>query len=131
MNIWILEDNADHLRFMTEALEGIGAKVSGCDNVAGFLKLCDGGKPDLVILDFNLTEGQLDHIAAESPKLNAILTDNSVIISSSALAEHDIRNRMRKYAVVDFIGKPYTSEWLISCVLTLLAPSPQPLRRIG
>lgn len=115
--ILIIEDNADMNCFIADALRSDYRVVCAFDGQEGLLR-ARSDKPDLIISDVMMPEMSGDSMLAElrgQPELERI-----PVIVLTARADDDLRLRLFKIGIQDYLGKPFSIEELRVRVASLL-----------
>jgi DNA-binding response OmpR family regulator len=101
--VYIVEDNPDISELIEYLVNKIGLETYTCANVKDFKNLFADNKPDLIILDIMLPDGNGLELCEEIKNQ----TENAEIpiILMSALA--NVQSKFKKSRANDYISKPF------------------------
>jgi two-component system phosphate regulon response regulator PhoB len=114
--IYVVEDNDDIRELVEYLLEIEGYKVSGFPNATSFEEEIKGSKPDAVVLDIMLPDGNGIDICNKLKSTTA--TENIPVLLMSANTNIAIISSESK--ADDFISKPFDIDDFVSRVRKLL-----------
>ena len=108
--IFIIDDNPDNVRLLTEVLESFGYKtLVAMDGINGIQKIAKAS-PDLILLDILMPE--IDGFETCQRLKQSEITRDIPIIFMTALASTTDKVKGLKLGAVDYITKPFQQEEL-------------------
>ncbi|RZL50169.1 MAG: response regulator [Pedobacter sp.] len=116
-NIYVVEDNDDIRELVQYLLESEDYNVKGFANVTDFEKHFLQEKPDMMVLDVMLPDGNGMDVCNKI-KANDLTKDIPVLLMS---ANTNVSYISKKSLADDFIAKPFDIDDLISRVYKLLS----------
>lgn len=101
--IYIVEDNIDISELIVIILSNAGFQVSAAATVEGLYKLLETKKPDLILLDIMLPDGNGVEVCKELKQSEAFKNVPLILMSAHA----KMNNIARECSADDFIAKPF------------------------
>ena len=122
--VLVCEDNLMNQRVITEHLAKVGLKAEIAENgLEGInkvrVRMNNNMKPfDLILMDIHMPI--MDGVEAAS-KIIALKTGTPIVAMTANIMIED-RERYKKIGMIDYVGKPFTSQELWHCLLKYLKP---------
>jgi len=120
--ILVVDDEPDCLSIIQCRLEWSKYVVITADNGAEGLRIAEGEKPDLILLDNNMPV--MDGLEMlERMRKNPVLRDTPVIMVTALCESHDIA-AASAYGIADYVTKPVDFTNLLEKISNLLENRP-------
>ena len=110
--IYILEDDEDIRFIVSYILNEIGYEVTEAETLKQFHQQLESGRPDLMLLDIMLPDGNGLDLCAELKK-DPSISDIPIIMMSAHAAQEFVQ---QKACAQDFISKPFDLDNLTSMI---------------
>ena len=122
--VLVCEDNRTNQRVIIEHLERVGLKVEIAENgekgIEKVQKRIDRGEKPFSLIFMDIHMPVMDGIEATGKIIE--LGTGSPIVAMTANIMSDERERYKTLGMKDYVGKPFTSQELWSCLLKYLKP---------
>jgi PAS domain S-box-containing protein len=126
--ILIVEDNADMNAFLADTLGPHYRVIRAFDGKQGLEKAIEGPPPDLILADI-MMPGMSGDRMVEQMRHHQTLDDVPVIVLT-AKADDDLRVKLLRKGVQDYIHKPFSAEELLARVGGLLTDKARKQRQL-
>jgi CheY-like chemotaxis protein len=120
--ILLVEDHNGLLSLLTGFLFRYGALVTGCASISAAIDSVTKVRPDLVITDICLLDGDGFQLLRVIKKLDLESGTDTPVLAMSAHADLLLGQRAADAGFSGFLGKPFTPDKLIDAISEVLGP---------
>jgi two-component system cell cycle response regulator DivK len=110
MKVLIVEDHPEHREYVVRVLAALGLHTIAASRAAEAVGLARGERPDLILMDVMLPEG--DGLAAARTLRQDPITSRVPIIAVTALAMSGDREKCLDAGCIGYLSKPFTPQQL-------------------
>ena len=114
--ILLVEDHDDFLSLLTRFLSRYGALVTACASISAAIDSVTRARPDLVITDIRLSDGDGFQLLRVIKKLDLESGTNTPVLAMSAHADLILGQRVADAGFSGFLRKPFTPDRLIEAI---------------
>jgi CheY-like chemotaxis protein len=114
--ILLVEDHDDFLSLLTRFLSRYGALVTACASISAAIDSVTRARPDLVITDIRLSDGDGFQLLRVIKKLDLESGTNTPVLAMSAHADLILGQRVADAGFSNFLRKPFTPDRLIEAI---------------
>ncbi len=119
----VVAEDHDYVRsLLTEFLRQQGARVIGCPNAAEALEAVTQERPDVVLSDINLPDGDGFQLLQSIRRLDPEIGGSIPVIAMSALGATVTKQRALAAGFRSYLGKPFTPQQLLQTIEAALRP---------
>lgn len=120
VHIQLVDDSADSLTFLKVLLERVGATCNTCLSIEEALSGLSSNKPDLLITDIEMPDGDGYKLLKEVRSLESAQETKVPVIALTGHSDEEELKKMAAAGFVDHLPKPVPLELLISAVTRAL-----------
>jgi len=118
--IFLVEDHDGFRSLLTAFLLRYGALITACASISAAIDSVTRARPDLVITDIGLSDGDGFQLLRVIKKLDLKSGTNTRVLGMSAHAELMVGQRAADAGFSNFLRKPFTPDRLIEAICEAL-----------
>jgi|ERR1700720_535570 DNA-binding response OmpR family regulator len=120
LTIVVVEDHDDVRSVLAQFLRQQGARIIGCSKAYDALEAVVHERPDLVLSDIGLPDGDGFHLLQSVRSLGPEIGGNTPVIAMSALGATITNHRALAAGFCSYLGKPFTPQQLLHAIRAAL-----------
>ena len=118
----VVEDHEVVRSLLAQFLSQQGARVIACSKVSDALVAVTRERPDVVVSDINLPDGDGFQLLRSIRRLGPEIGGNTPAIAMSALGATATNQRALAAGFRSYLGKPFTPQQLLQAIQAALRP---------